>query len=72
MSEKKINWNKFRDDAAVKFFAAILSNATLYTQICTNSRFGKDSIDDILVHRAKNYANRLTRELKENKFEENE
>ena len=72
MSEKKINWNKFRDDAAVKFFSAMLSNESLYNRLLNNSRFSTENIDDTLCHRALGYANKLTTKLKENRFEENE
>ena len=69
MSNKKINWNKFRDDAAVSFFSAMLSNESLYNRMLNNSRFSTENFDDTLCDRALRYANKLTTKLKENKFE---
>ena len=67
MSEK--NWNYFRDDAAVKFFAAMLSNDMLLNKL-NNNLYSMESFEDILTKRAYRYANKLTKTLKENKFEE--
>lgn len=67
MSEK--NWNDFRDDTAVKFFAAMLSNDILLNKL-NNNPYSMESFEDILTKRAYRYANKLTKTLKENKFEE--
>ena len=67
MSEK--NWNDFRDNAAVKFFAAMLSNDTLVNKL-SNNLYSMESLEDTLTKRAYRYANKLKKTLKENKFEE--
>lgn len=69
MLENKTNWNSFRDDAAVKFFAAMLSNDTLVNKL-NNNLYSMESLEDTLTKRAYRYANKLTKTLKENKFEE--
>lgn len=61
---KNINWNKFRDDAAVKIMAALLLDDYTMRNIRNNVIYK----DDALINKAIHYANNLVTKLKDNPY----
>ena len=63
--EKNINWNKFRDDAAVHILASLILDAKTMSSAKNISIYrGTRSTEEILADNARRFANALVDELK--------